>query len=99
VSQVTFNGASVRFEPAPGVAPDPAAAKEARDRIARDIAPFGKQFAAQSLAEIDAYIADPRSLEVRAAPPAPVNAATLTLGLMAAPKGLPQQLGLAIKAN
>ena len=99
VSQVTFDGASMRFEPEPGVKPDPATAKKARDRIARDLAPFGKAFADKSLAEIDEYIADPQSLEVSAAPAEPVGAATLMLSLMAAPKGLPQQLGLAIKAN
>lgn len=99
VSQVTFDGAAMRFEPEPGVKPDPAAAKKARDRIARDLAPFGKAFADKSLAEIDEYIADPKSLEVRAAPAAPLGAATLMMALMMAPKGLPQQLGLAIKAN
>ena len=57
------------------------------------------EFSAQVSAAVSAYLDDPESLTIKAAPTSPVPFAMIAAGAMTAPQMLPQQLGVTVSAN
>jgi hypothetical protein len=112
MQQLTFNSMSLRFDDA-GItskALDLAAAQtgQPRDALvmqAKGMAPMmvmqlqdGDLTAAVSTA-VSSYLDNPKNLEIKLAPPAPVPFSVLTATGMSAPQALVKQLGLSITAN
>lgn len=112
LQQLTFNGASVRFDDdsLTGKVLDYVAKQQgmsAKDiaNQAKAIMPFGMaqlnnpELTAQVTAAVSAFLDDPKSLEIAAEPGSPVPFAQLMATGMANPLDLPKTLGLTVTAN
>ncbi|WP_420960054.1 hypothetical protein [Brucella sp. IR073] len=112
MQQLTVNGASIRFEDASltGKILDYYAKKQNTDRstivnLTKAALPlFAGQlknaaFAAQVTQAVGAYLDNPKSIEIRAAPPSPVPVAVLTATGSAQPERLPDVLGVTVTAD
>jgi hypothetical protein len=72
---------------------------------AKAIVPFltaqlnNPELSAEITAAVSKYLDDPQSIEVVAAPPAPVPFALIAAGAMSTPLDLPKTLGVSVIAN
>jgi hypothetical protein len=112
MQQLTFNSAAIRFDDA-GITTkllDMAATMsgQPRDAIimqAKGMAPMvamqlGDAAVTQQLSEaVNVYLDNPKSLEIKLAPSAPVPFSLITATGMSTPQALVQQLGMSISAN
>lgn len=112
MQQLSFNGASVRFEDASltGKILDYVGKQQgmsAKDvaNQAKAIVPFGMsqlnnpELTAQVSAAVNTFLDDPKSLEISAEPPSAVPFALIMAGAMSNPLDLPKTLGVKVKAN
>jgi hypothetical protein len=112
MQQLTFAGATIRYddEALAGRALDMAAGMQNMKRtdmskMAQMMLPMAMgqyvtpEFAATVSAEVAKFIDDPKSLEIKAAPAAPVPFMMVGMSAMTAPQGIPAQLGVTVKAN
>lgn len=112
MQQLTFHGASIRFDDdsltgrvldyfakQQGVKPQDIANQ------AKAILPFltaqlnNPELSGQITAAVNTFLDDPESLQITAAPPAPVPFALLAAGGMTSPLELPKTLGVSVRAN
>lgn len=112
LQQLSFNGASIRFD-------DASITKRLLDYFGKQQGVTGEQFA-QSLkgmvpimmaqlkvpelqnqvsAAVSKFLDDPKNIELKAAPPSPVAAPMIMGAAMGAPQTLPQVLGVSVTAN
>lgn len=112
MQQLTFNKMQVRIEDASltGKLLDFFAAQQGVDRNAmvqqtKGVLPFmlaqlnNPEFAAKVTAAVGAYLDDPKSLTITAAPATPVPAAQIMAAGMSAPQSIPDVLGVTVTAN
>lgn len=112
MQQLTFNGMQLRVEDASltGKVLDFFAKQQGVDRNAmvqqtKGVLPFmlaqlnNPQFAAKVTEAVGAYLDNPQSLTVTAAPPNPVPAAQIMAAGMSAPQSIPDVLGVTVTAN
>lgn len=112
MQQLSFAGASIRYddEALAGRALDLAAgmqnmqrtdmSKMAQMMIPMAIGQYVKpEFAQKVSAEVAKFIQDPKSLEIVAAPAAPVPFMSVGMSAMSAPQQIPDQLGITVTAN
>ena len=112
LQQLSFNGASVRFDDASltGKVLDYVGKQQgmsAKDvaNQAKAIVPFGMaqlnnpELTAEVSAAVNKFLDDPKSLEISAEPPASVPFALIMAGAMSNPLDLPKTLGVKVKAN
>ncbi|YBV97817.1 hypothetical protein M1D80_13430 [Phyllobacteriaceae bacterium JZ32] len=112
LQQLTVNGASVRFDDASltNKLLDYFANQQGSDRVtvinqAKAVLPLfagylkNAAFATQVTQAVSAYLDNPKSLEIRAAPSAPVPVAVLMATGSAQPEKLPDVLGVTVTAN
>ena len=112
LQQLTFNGASIRFDDdsLTGKILDYAAKQQgmtAKDiaNQAKAIVPFGMaqlnnpELTAQVTAAVSKFLDDPKSLEIAAKPASPVPFALIMASGMSNPLDLPKTLGLSVTAN
>lgn len=112
LQQLSFNGASVRFEDASltGKVLDYVGKQQgmsAKDvaNQAKAIVPFGMaqlnnpELTAEVSAAVNKFLDDPKSLEISAEPPSSVPFALIMAGAMSNPLDLPKTLGVKVKAN
>ncbi|MGP2492184.1 hypothetical protein ACTDI4_11220 [Mesorhizobium sp. PUT5] len=112
LQQLTFNGASIRFDDASltGKVLDYVAGQQgmkAKDvaNQAKAIVPFGMaqlnnpELTQQVAAAVSAYLDNPKSIEIAAHPASPVPFALIMAGAMANPQDLTKTLGVQVKAN
>jgi hypothetical protein len=112
MQQLSFNSMSIRFDDASitGKVLDYAAKQAGQDRAAiinqtKGIIPFGlaqlqnPEFAQKVTEAASAYLDNPKSLEVKAAPAAPVPFAMLMATGSTAPQELIKQLNVTVTAN
>lgn len=112
MQQLTFNGASVRFD-------DDSMTRKVLDYLGKQQGVTGKDVANQAkailpfmmmelnnpelthqvTAALSAFLDDPKSIEISARPGSPVPFALLAASGMASPKDLPKTLGLTVTAN
>lgn len=112
MQQLTFHGATLRFDDdsltgrvldylakQQGIKPEDIANQ------AKAIVPFltaqlnNPELSGQITAALNTFLDDPQSLEIKAAPAAPVPFALIAAGGMAAPLELPKTLGVSVNAN
>ncbi len=112
LQQLTFNGASIRFDDdsltakvlgyvagQQGMKPQDIANQ------AKAIVPFGMaqlndpELTQQVSAAVSAYLDNPRSIELAARPASPVPFALIMAGAMSSPQDLTKTLGVRVKAN
>ena len=112
LQQLTFNGASIRFDDdsltakvlgyvagQQGMKPQDIANQ------AKAIVPFGMaqlndpELTQQVSAAVSAYLDNPRSIELAARPASPVPFALIMAGAMSSPQDLTKTLGVQVKAN
>ena len=112
LQQLSFNGASVRFDDDSLTGKVLEYAGKQQGMSAKDIAnqakaivPFGMaqlnnpELTAEVTAAVSKYLDDPKSLEISAEPPAAVPFALIMAGAMSNPLDLPKTLGVHVKAN
>ncbi len=112
IQQLVFNGATIRIEDASltGKVLDMVAKQQGGDRAAlvtqtKGMLPLmlgqlqNPAFAEKVTAAVSAYLDDPKSLTIKAAPPAPVPAAQIMAAGMGAPQTIPDVLGVTVTAN
>lgn len=112
MQQLTFAGASIRYDDnaLAGRALDLAAGMQNMKRtdmskMAQMMLPMAMgqyvtpEFAAAVSAEVAKFIDNPKSLEIKAEPAAPVPFMMVGMSAMTAPQGIPAQLGVTVKAN
>jgi len=112
LQQLTFAGATIRYDDneLAGRALDMAAGMQNMKRadmskMAQMMLPMAMgqyvtpEFAAAVSAEVAKFIDDPKSLEIKAEPAAPVPFMMVGMSAMTAPQGIPAQLGLTVTAN
>ncbi|MEP6566835.1 MAG: hypothetical protein ABJB10_17015, partial [Mesorhizobium sp.] len=112
LQQLSFNSASVRFDDdsLTGKVLDYFGKQQGMSgkdiaNQAKAIVPFGMaqlnnpELTAEVSAAVNKYLDDPQSLEISAAPPAPVPFALIMAGGMSNPLDLPKTLGVHVKAN
>jgi hypothetical protein len=112
LQQLSFTGAKISFTDASltGKVIDYLAAKQhmSREDIinqAKAVLPFAlakmnnPEFSAKVTKAVSEFLDDPKTLTVTAAPPSPLPLAILMAGAMAAPKQIPDQLGITVTAN
>ena len=112
LQQLTFNGASIRFDDDSLTNKVLEYAAKQQGMTAKDIAnqakaivPFGMaqlnnpELTAQVTSAVSAYLDNPRSLEIAARPASPVPFALLMANGMSNPLELPKTLGLTVTAN
>jgi hypothetical protein len=112
MQQLTFNGASIRFDDDSLTNKILDYVGKQQGMSAKDIAnqakavvPFGMaqldnpELAAQVTAAINAYLDDPKSLEIDAEPDSPTPFAAIMAGAMSNPAGLTKTLGVSVTAN
>jgi hypothetical protein len=112
MQQLTFNAMSIRVEDASltGKVLDFAAKQQGTDRATivnqtKGVLPFmlaqlqNPEFAQKITDAVNAYLDNPKSLTIKAAPPAPVPFAQIAAAGMAAPQSIPQVLGVTVTAN
>jgi hypothetical protein len=112
MQQLTFNAMSIRVEDASltGKLLDFAAKQQGTDRATivnqtKGVLPFmlaqlqNPEFAQKITDAVNAYLDNPKSLTIKAAPPAPVPFAQIAAAGMAAPQSIPQVLGVTVTAN
>ena len=112
MQQLNFNGASLRFDDASLTNKVLDYVGKQQGMSGRDIAnqakaivPFGMaqlnnpELTAEVSAAVGKYLDDPKSIEIKAAPPAAVPFALIVAGAMANPLDLPKTLGVTVKAN
>lgn len=112
MQQLTFNSATIRVEDASltGKLLDFFAQQQGVDRNSmvqqtKGILPFmlgqlgNPEFAANVSQAVGAYLDNPGSLTISAAPPTPVPAAQIMAAGMSAPQSIPDVLGVSVTAN
>ena len=112
MQQLTFHGATLRFDDKSltGKVLDYVAKQQgvtAKDiaNQAKAIAPFmlgqlnNPELTASASAALAKFLDDPKSLQITAAPAAPVPFAQIAAGAMSAPQELPKTLGLTVTGN
>jgi len=112
LQQLSFSSAKISFTDASltGKVVDYLAAQQHMKREdiinqAKAILPFAlakmnnPEFSAKVTAAVSKFLDDPKSLTVAAAPPSPLPLGILIAGAMAAPKQIPDQLGVSVTAN
>lgn len=112
LQQLSFTSAKISFTDASltGKVIDYLATKQhmRREDIinqAKAILPFAlakmnnPEFSAKVTAAVSKFLDDPKSLTITAVPPAPLSLGILMAGAMAAPKQIPEQLGITVTAN
>ncbi|TIU39466.1 MAG: hypothetical protein E5W28_04735, partial [Mesorhizobium sp.] len=112
MQQLSFNGASVRFEDdsLTGKVLDYVGKQQgmsAKDvaNQAKAIVPFGMaqlnnpELTAEVSSAVNTFLDDPKSLEISAEPPSSVPFALIMAGAMSNPLDLPKTLGVKVKAN
>lgn len=112
MQQLSFNGASIRYEDdsLTGKVLDYVGKQQgmsAKDvaNQAKAIVPFGMaqlnnpELTAEVSSAVNAFLDDPKSLEVSAEPPSSVPFALIMAGAMSNPLDLPKTLGVKVKAN
>jgi hypothetical protein len=112
MQQLTFQGASVRYEDDSlvGKVLDYVAEQQGMKPAdianqAKAILPFltaqlnNPELSGQITAAVNKFLDDPQSIEIKAAPPSPVPFALLAAGAMSAPLDLPKTLGVTVTAN
>jgi hypothetical protein len=112
MQQLTFHAANIRFDDdsltgkvLDYVAKQQNMKPEDIANQAKAIVPFltaqlnNPELSAEITAAVGKYLDDPQSIEVVAAPPAPVPFALIAAGAMSTPLDLPKTLGVKVKAN
>jgi hypothetical protein len=112
MQQLTFNSATIRVEDASltGKLLDYTAKQQGTDRAtivnqSKGALPFllaqlqNPEFAQKITEAVSAYLDNPKSLTVKAAPPAAVPFAQIMAAGMSAPQTIPQVLGVTVTAN
>ena len=112
MQQLSFNGASVRFEDdsLTGKVLDYVGKQQGMSgkdvaNQAKAIVPFGMaqlnnpELTAEVSSAVNAFLDDPKSLEISAEPPSSVPFALIMAGAMSNPLDLPKTLGVKVKAN
>ncbi|WP_296744504.1 hypothetical protein [Mesorhizobium sp.] len=112
LQQLSFNGASVRYEDASltGKVLDYVGKQQGMSskdvaNQAKAIVPFGMsqlnnpELTAEVSAAVNAFLDNPKSLEISAEPPSSVPFALIMAGAMSNPLDLPKTLGVKVKAN
>ncbi|MCO5159577.1 MAG: hypothetical protein M9939_00450 [Mesorhizobium sp.] len=112
MQQLSFAGASIRYddEALAGRALDLAAGMQKMQRtdmvkMAQMMIPVAlgqyvkPEFANQVAGEVAKFMQDPKSLEIKAEPAAPVPFMMVGMGAMSAPQEVPEQLGISVTAN
>jgi hypothetical protein len=112
MQQLTFHAANIRFDDdsltgkvLKYVAEQQNMKPEDIANQAKAIVPFlaaqlnNPELSAEITAAVSKYLDDPQSIEIVAAPPAPVPFALIAAGAMSTPLDLPKTLGVKVKAN
>lgn len=112
LQQLTFNGASIRFEDdsLTGKLLDYFAKQQGMKpkdiaNQAKAIVPFGMaqlnnpELTMQTTMAVSAFLDNPKSIEIAATPATPVPFALIMAGAMSSPRELTKTLGLGVKAN
>lgn len=112
MQQLSFAGASIRYddEALAGRALDLAAGMQKMQRtdmvkMAQMMIPAAlgqyvkPEFASQVAGEVAKFIEEPKSLEIKAKPAAPVPFMMVGMSAMSAPQEVPEQLGITVTAN
>lgn len=112
LQQLSFNAASIRFDDDSLIGKVLEYVGKQQGMSAKDIAnqakaivPFGMaqlnnpELTAQVTAAVSKFLDDPKSLEIKATPPAPVPFALIAAGAASDPKSLPKTLGVTVTAN
>jgi hypothetical protein len=112
MQQLTFHGATIRFDDdsltgkvldyvakQQGIKPEDIA-NQAKAVVPFLMAQLNNAELTKNVTEaVNAYLDDPQSLEIKAAPASPVPFALVMAGAMSTPKDLPKTLGVTVTAN
>ncbi len=112
MQQLTFHSAKIRFDDASltgkilaYIAGQQGAQPADIVNQAKALLPFAlaqlndPELSKQVTEAVGSFLDEPKSLEIRAAPPSPLPFAVVAAGAMAAPKDLPKTLGVTVTAN